>query len=141
LREGLSSMLWGIVLFVVVFVASLASITLLILYLPTRYFVDEHPFWKDRTPLVRGLGIVGKNLLGLAIVALGIALSIPGIPGQGVLTILVGLVLIDIPGKRRLVRLLARRPWIQRSINGLRTRFRRPPMVFEPPVAKTTPSA
>ena len=124
-------MLWSIAIFLLVFVASLASITALILALPVRYFVDEHLFWQGRPPLVRWLGIVGKNVLGLAIVVLGIALSIPGVPGQGVLTILVGLVLLDIPGKRRLVRLLARRPWIQRSINGLRARFGREPMAFE----------
>ena len=134
-------MLWGIGLFVALFVASLASITLLVLYLPVRYFVDERPFWKGRSPLVRWLGIVGKNLLGLAIVALGVALSIPGVPGQGALTILIGLVLVDFPGKRRLVRLLARKPWIQRSLNGLRRRFGRPQLVFEPNVAKTTPRA
>jgi hypothetical protein len=124
-------MLWSIAIFLLVFIASLASITGLVLVLPPRYFVDEHPFWHGRPPLVRWLGIIGKNALGLAIVVLGIVLSIPGIPGQGLLTILVGLVLLDIPGKRRLVQALARRPWIQRSINGLRSRFGREPMVFE----------
>ena len=134
-------MLWGIGLFLALFVASLASITALILFLPTRYFVEEHPFWQGRSRLVRWLGIVGKNLLGWAIVALGIALSIPGVPGQGALTILIGLVLLDFPGKRRLVRMLARKPWIQRSLNSLRRRFGRPPLVFEPSAAKATPSA
>ena len=124
-------MLWNIGLFLLVFFASLASITALILVLPVRYFVDEHPFWYGQPPLVRWLGLLGKNLLGAAIVVLGVALSIPGIPGQGLLTILVGLVLLDIPGKRRLVRMLARRPFIQRSINGLRARFGKPPMAFE----------
>jgi hypothetical protein len=128
-------MVSSIAILLLVFVASLASITALILVLPIRYFVDEHPFWQGRPPLVRWLGIVGKNVLGLAIVALGITLSIPGVPGQGVLTILVGLVLLDIPGKRRLVRRLVRRPWIQRSINGLRARFGRQLMEFEPPTA------
>ncbi|MCI0358248.1 MAG: hypothetical protein L0211_07180 [Planctomycetaceae bacterium] len=118
-------------IFLLIFVASLASITALILFLPTRYFIDERPFWPDAPPLVRWLGIIGKNLLGLAIVALGIALSLPGVPGQGLLTVLVGLVLLDIPGKRRLVRMLARQPWMQRSISGLRARFGRPQMEFE----------
>jgi hypothetical protein len=48
---------------------------------------------------------------------------------------LIGLVLVDFPGKRRLVRMLARRPWIQRNINRLRAQFRRPPMEFEQPIA------
>jgi hypothetical protein len=123
-------MLWTLAIFLLIFTASLASITAIILFLPVRYFVDERPFWPDAPPLVRWLGIIGKNLLGLALVALGIVLSIPGVPGQGLLTVLVGLVLLDIPGKRRLVLSLARRPWIQRSVNGLRARFGRPEMIF-----------
>src|SRR5688572_17540561 len=102
-------MLWNVAVFLSVFLASLASIMALILVLPTRYFVDDRPFLQGQPTPLRWLGLAVKNLLGLAIVALGIILSIPGIPGQGALTILVGLVLLDIPGKRRLVRLLARR--------------------------------
>jgi hypothetical protein len=124
-------MLWSIAVFLLVFFASLASITALLLVLPVRYFVDDHPFLHGRPPVVRWIGLAMKNVLGLAIVALGVVLSVPGIPGQGALTILVGLVLLDIPGKRRLVRMLARRTWVQRSINGLRARFGRPAMVFE----------
>lgn len=124
-------MLWTVSVFVLVFIASLASITALLLVLPVRYFVDDRRFLHGQPPLVRWTGLALKNLLGLAIVALGIVLSIPGIPGQGALTILVGLVLLDIPGKRRLVRLLARRKWVQRSINGLRAQFGRPAMEFE----------
>ena len=124
-------MFWTATIFVLVFAASLASIIALIVILPTRYFVANHPFWPDGHPLARAVALVAKNLLGLAIVALGIVLSIPGVPGQGLLTILVGLVLLDIPGKRRLVKALARRSWIQRSLNGLRARFGRAPLEFE----------
>jgi hypothetical protein len=124
-------MLWSIAVFLILFLGSLASITALILFLPTRYFLDDHPYWHDGPPLLRWLGLFAKNCVGLAIVILGVFLSIPGIPGQGLLTILVGLVLLDIPGKRRLVRMLVRRPWIRRSINGLRAQFGRKPVVFD----------
>jgi hypothetical protein len=117
--------------FVLLIAAGVAFVGLAIVVLPTRYFVDERPFWRDKPPLVRVLGIVGKNLLGLSLVALGVALSIPGIPGQGILTILIGLVLVDFPYKRRLVRNLAQRPWIQRSLNQFRIRLGRPPLEFE----------
>lgn len=126
-------MLWSIAIFLLLFAAGLAVVAVAILLLPTHYFVDERPFWRDKPKPLRLAGIVAKNLLGLSLVALGIALSIPGIPGQGLLTILIGLVLVDFPGKRRLVRMLSRRPLIQRSINGLRTRFGRQPVVFERP--------
>jgi hypothetical protein len=125
--------LWSIATFLLLFFAGLAVVVVAILLLPTGYFVDERPFWRDKPKPVRLVGLLAKNFLGFSLVALGIALSIPGIPGQGLLTILIGLVLVDFPGKRRLVRSLSRRTFIQRSINGLRTRFGRAPVVFEKP--------
>jgi len=71
---------------------------------------------------------VGKNLLGLVLVALGVVLSVPGVPGQGLLTILIGIILLDFPGKRALVQRLVGRPAVLGAINRLRARFRRPPM-------------
>ena len=50
------------------------------------------------------------------------------LPGQGVLTILIGLTLLDFPGKRRFVRRLLMRPRVFRVINRLRRRFGRPPL-------------
>ena len=124
-------MLWSIGTFLLLILGGLAFVAVAIICLPTRYFVDERPFWQGQPRAVRLVGIVGKNLLGMSLVALGIALSIPGIPGQGLLTILIGLVLVDFPGKRRLVRILARRPWIQRSLNQFRTRLGRTPLEFD----------
>ena len=49
-------------------------------------------------------------------------------PGQGLLTILVGLLMLDIPGKRRLELAIVRRGPVLGSINKLRARFRRPPL-------------
>lgn len=127
----LSSVLWGVGIFLLTFTLSLAFVGTLIVFLPRRYFVDQRRLLADRPPLVRWLAILGKNLLGLVLVALGIGLSLPGIPGQGIATILIGLILIDFPGQRRLVRMLARQPWVQRSMNGLRSRCGRPPLEFE----------
>lgn len=126
-------MLWSAAIFLLTFTASLAMVTALVIYLPTNYFVDRRPFLGKWPPLARAAALVVKNLLGLALVALGIALSIPGVPGQGLLTVLIGLALLDIPGKRRLMHLTAQRPLVQRSINGLRARFGREPMLFDKP--------
>lgn len=69
---------------------------------------------------------VAKNLLGLALIVAGVGLSLPGVPGQGVLTILVGLVLLDLRAKRRLERRLVRNPRLLGALNALRARFDRP---------------
>jgi hypothetical protein len=97
--------------------------------LPPNYFRDDAPAapW-PRTPMLRGLWKVAKNVLGVALVALGLLLSLPGVPGQGILTILIGLILLDFPGKRGLERRLVTRPAVLRAINRLRARFNRPPM-------------
>lgn len=65
------------------------------------------------------------------LVVVGILLSLPGIPGQGVLTILTGLIISDFPGKRRLERRLVRVPVVLSAANQIRTRFNRPPLVLD----------
>ena len=90
-------------------------------------------FWHPRQlqagiPPVKPRAVAAAGILGLALIALGLLLSGPGIPGQGLLTIVIGLILLDYPGKRKLERRLAARPVVLRAINRVRTRFRRPPM-------------
>jgi hypothetical protein len=76
---------------------------------------------------------VGWNLLGGALVILGIALSVPGVPGQGVLlTILAGLILMDFPGKRRLLLAVLRRGPVRAVVVRLRARSGRPPLEIPP---------
>jgi hypothetical protein len=116
-------------IFVVMSVLGIAAFIVLVVALPPRYFLNEHGLWVGRHPLVRFLGLIGKNMLGLLLIGLGVVLSIPGIPGQGLLTILIGLVLLDIPGKHRLVQRFVRRPGVLRTLNRLRAWFRRPPLV------------
>jgi hypothetical protein len=74
-------------------------------------------------------GIVLKNLLGAMLVVLGALLSLPGMPGQGLLTIFAGVLLMDFPGKHGLLRKILSRPPLLRSINRLRIKFSRPPLI------------
>ena len=76
-------------------------------------------------------GAIGVAALGILLVALGILMSIPGVPGQGVLTILLGIMLLDFPGKRRLEHKLVSRPKVLKAINGLRHRFGKPELVLD----------
>jgi hypothetical protein len=69
-----------------------------------------------------------KNLVGVCLVAAGIVLSVPGIPGQGVLTIVIGIMLLDFPGKLAWERRLVGRPRILAAINRLRHTFGKPPL-------------
>ena len=80
-------------------------------------FYAEQPF------LVRWGAVIVKNLLGLFLSLLGIIMSLPGVPGQGLLTILLGLIMLDIPGKRPLEARIIKRPTILAAINNLRARL------------------
>jgi hypothetical protein len=121
----------GIALFVASLVGSAAAAAIVLCRLPVDYLVSEdHAVAEDSRPrLQRILRTVGKNVLGVVLVVLGVALSLPGIPGQGILTILVGVMLLDVPGKRKLERRILCRPAVLRSVNRLRARFGRPPLL------------
>jgi len=123
----------GTILFVVLAAASLSMTGWILVRIPADYFVGDKPpaLWVDRHAVLRWLGHVGKNVLGAFLVALGIVLSLPGVPGQGLLTILIGLTFLDIPGKRRLEKRLIQRPRVLAVINRLRTARGRRPLVFE----------
>jgi hypothetical protein len=81
--------------------------------------------------VVRVTLLVGKNVLGVVLVGIGIILSIPGVPGQGLLTILLGVMLLDIPGKRQLECKIISRPQVLKAVNKLRHRFDKPHLVLE----------
>lgn len=127
-RFGLTwtSFAWGVLVFVLSAVASLALVTAIVVRLPANYFAPGVPAVAAHGLLAR----IGKNLLGAALVVIGALLAIPGVPGQGVLTILIGVMLLDFPGKRRLELHFVSRPHVRRSINALRARFGRSPLVL-----------
>jgi len=80
----------------------------------------------DRSQRHWGARIV-RTVIGVVLVAFGVLLSVPGIPGQGILTILAGLTLIEFPGRHRLIRALLGRPAVLHTVNRLRIRFKRKP--------------
>ena len=127
------SIMWLIVFSVVTFVTSIAVTILVLIKLPDTYFKASHgrEFWVERHPVLRWGGLIVKNLLGAFLVLLGVLMSLPGVPGQGVLTILLGVMLLDFPGKRRLELKLVSRPKVLHTINRIRRRFDRSPLLLD----------
>jgi hypothetical protein len=125
--------IWIILFSVVTFLASIAVTIVVLIKLPDTYFKAEHrrEFWVESHPALRWSGIILKNLLGMALVLFGVVMSLPGVPGQGVLTILMGVMLLDFPGKRQLELKLVSRPKVLRAINSIRRRFDRPPLQLD----------
>lgn len=122
------SVLIGVLIFVVSFGLSLAIVSIILVKISPDYFKEDRPqkFWAGRHPAVRALGMIGKNLLGVVLVALGIVMSVPGVPGQGILTILLGIMLLDFPGRQKLEYKIVSRPRVRNAINKLRRRFNKP---------------
>jgi hypothetical protein len=112
------------------FALSIVAAAFVAVRLPEDYFVTvERPLpLEGRALPLRIAARVAMNLLGLLLIVAGIVMSFPGVPGQGVLTILLGVMLVDIPGKRRVERALIRRPVVHRAIDKLRRRWNRPPI-------------
>lgn len=104
------------VLSVVTFLACLFALPRLFASLPEDYFTSgsrpKRSWW--------------RNLLGVVLLAAGVAMLV--LPGQGVLTILGGIVLLDFRGKAELERRILGRPKVLRAINRLRERRGRPPL-------------
>lgn len=96
----------GASVFLAALMGSVLVVGFLLVRLPPTYFQDFHSrdLWVDRHPVLRLTARTGKNLLGAMLVVVGMIMALPGVPGPGVLTILVGLTFLDLPGKRRLDR-------------------------------------
>ena len=127
------SALLGVLLFLVTFTINLVIVSIVLVKIPANYFQKDHSraLFSGRSPTVRTLGVIGKNLLGVVLVALGIVLSLPGVPGQGLLTILLGIMLLDFPGRRKVELTLVSRPTVFNAINKLRHRFGKPKLVLD----------
>jgi amino acid transporter len=138
LGDLFSSLSWqnvlvGLLIFIITFAISLAAVSFILVRIPPDYFRKERPreLWADKPRAVRLLGLVAKNVLGVVLVALGIVMSIPGVPGQGILTILLGIMLLDLPGKRDLENKLVSRPQVLKTINKLRHKFGKPNLILD----------
>ncbi|KYF98057.1 hypothetical protein BE17_16840 [Sorangium cellulosum] len=112
------------------FVGGMALVAFVLVRMPEDYLEkeEEEPFLPGRPAWMRVSARIGKNLLGVLGVALGVMLSLPGVPGPGALVILIGVMLLDIPGKRRLERRFLGAPKMRSFADRVRARFGRPPL-------------
>ena len=125
-----SKVLIGALLFIASFFINLAIVSVILVKLPKDHFSKRRKtkFWSGPHPALHAAKVIGKNVAGVLLVALGVVLSIPGVPGQGLLTILLGVMLLDFPGRHRLEQKLLSKPSIVNSINRLRRRFDKEPL-------------
>lgn len=115
---------------VIGFVGSLIAIPWILIRLPSDYFdmrVPRH-WMKDHHPVLRVIGLIIKNILGMVFFLAGFLMLF--LPGQGLLTMLIGISFMDFPNKRRLEAKIVGQRTIFNAINAMRQRFNKPPLVL-----------
>ena len=129
----LSKVLVGAGLFLLSLAISFAAIGIVMVKLPANYFSTHYvqDFLPDSPWLVRWGVVIAKNIVGVLLILLGIILSLPGVPGQGILTILLGLIFVDIPGKRPLEARIIKRPTVLAAVNKLREKYNKPAFIMD----------
>ena len=120
---------WGTGLSFVLLVASAVGVPWVVRRLPQDYFNQPHrSVWRNDADAPRSILLLNvlKNMVGALLMLLGLVMLLT--PGQGLLTLFVGLLLMNFPGKYRLERWLVRRHRVLAALNWLRQRGGRPPL-------------
>jgi len=100
---------------------------ILVTRIPPDYFLYRRRHSADRRyPVLNLILLVVKNVIGAAFVLAGLLLLF--LPGQGLITLLLGLMIMDYPGKFALERWLIQRPHVLPALNWLREKYDHPPL-------------
>jgi len=123
---------------IVTFLGTLIVVPLLIVRIPADYFLRDKQQARDGRQqhlLARLFGFALKNLLGLIFVLAGVAMLV--LPGQGILTILIGLMMMNFPGKHALEQRLVQQPTVLRALNWMRAQANQPALIVPATTATT----
>lgn len=112
---------------------TVVALPLVVAKLPADYFVKEkrEVSWRNRKyPLFWGGMTILKNLVGVVLILVGVAMLV--LPGQGALTILVGLSQTNFPGKYKLLQRIVQQESVFKSLNKIRSFAKKPPFEMPP---------
>ena len=125
-------LIWFAVSSVFMFVGTLIAIPIILMRLPADYFDvrTPRPWMENHHPILRLIGHVVRNVVGAIFLFAGFLMLF--LPGQGVLTMLIGLSLIEFPGKRRIEAKIVGQSTVLSTINAMRAKFDKPPLIIAP---------
>jgi hypothetical protein len=117
---------------VVFFIGSLIAIPFILVRLPTDFFDTRVPrrWMENHHPVLRLFGHLVKNIIGAIFLFVGFLMLF--LPGQGILTMLIGVTMLDFPGKRKLEARMIGQPAVLNTINNMRQKFGKPPLTIAP---------
>jgi Putative transmembrane protein (PGPGW) len=122
---------WGLLFTVITIIASYGLIVIGMIKIPADYFSSTYvrEINKDTHFSLRWAVFIIKNIIGFLLIIAGIVMIFT--PGPGVPTILLGLIMMDIPGKRPLEAKLIQRPMVLSAVNDLRAKYNKPPLIMD----------
>lgn len=123
------TLIWTLAIGLGVSILGGIAATIAVVRLPRDYFTRPHRKSGWRGSVGRKIWFLARNLIGMVLAVGGIVLLIPGVPGPGVVILLLGLVLTDLPGKHKLIVAVVRKRVILNSMNRVRRRFGQPDLV------------
>lgn len=127
--KGNSTWLWWLTaLSVLSFVGCIVGIPWYLARAPISVLLGDPKPWRGLSYGALARRVL-KNLLGAFLFLMGLVMLIG--PGQGILTLIVALGLLDIPGKKRIQRRFLLRPRVLRFVNKLRRRAQQPLIIEE----------
>ena len=132
-----STLAWVVSLSALMFFGSIVLAWYMIVRLPADYLVnaDERSRkFAAQHPLVRVITIVTRNICGVLLLTAGVVMLLT--PGQGILFIVLGVSLVDFPGKRDIVRRMMQQKRVFAAINRIREQANRPPLETAPSSAE-----
>lgn len=114
------------------FIGTLIAIPFIMVRLPSDYFDTRVPrhWMKDHHPVLRLIGLIVKNAVGAIFLLAGFAMLF--LPGQGILTMLIGISLLDFPRKREIEAKIVGQPTVLQALNAMRAKFEKPPLTLAP---------
>ena len=105
------------------FVAGVLAVPWVIRRLPVDHFVRPPPRHSLAERIVR-------NIAGGALLVCGVLMLV--LPGQGLITLAVGLSLLDFPLKQRLLRAMLCTPAVASGLQWVRAKTGKPPLLLPP---------
>lgn len=115
----------------VVLAITVVALPVVVMKLPEDYFVNEtrEPASQTRKhPILWAVISFAKNVLGVFLILVGIAMLV--LPGQGTVTILIGLAISNFPGKYAIEQRIASQPAVGATLNKLRELTGTPPLLM-----------
>ena len=113
---------------IILYIASIAIVPWMPILLPSGYFAHEERetcLWKGDSAIIKSVLIFLKNLIGAVLLIAGIAMLF--LPGQGILTIVAGLFLMNFPYKYQIEKWIIGYPIVLKSFNKIRLKANKEP--------------